>query len=313
MNVQDILVRNLSVKFKTHTGIVSAVNNLSFNFSKNAVTGIIGETGCGKSVMAQAILRLLPSNAEITGRVNWGEQNILELDRKELSELRTKGVALIPQNPAAALNPVMRIGRQLAEALKKSKPAIKKNSLKDEVKECFSDLHLLHESSSFPFQLSGGMKQRTLAGIALIRDPCWIIADEPTKGLDSELRKTVAELLAGITAEAEAGLAVITHDLKFAEYLCDYIIVMYAGRIIESGPVKKVFTDPMHPYTKGLLWARPECGFKTMTGASPPMSDLPSGCPFHPRCPDKMEKCSEFFPKPVKTGEDREIYCYLYE
>lgn len=313
MASQDIVIENLRVSFQTGNESVQAVRGLSLTFRRNKITAVIGETGCGKSVMAMSLLKLLPENAEIQGKVMYRNQNLLALNDGDLLALRSKDIALIPQNPAASLNPTHSIDKQIYEAYRAS--ADKKGSDKKKYSNLgiLKKLNLRNKERFLPFQLSGGMKQRVLSGIALVRSPKWIIADEPTKGLDSELRQSVASLLLKVSGTSDAGLIIITHDLKFAQSISDEIVVMYAGKVIESGSTEEFFKSPLHPYSSGLVSALPDRGFKAMPGISPSMENIPDGCPFHPRCSGKKGVCETAFPDSFSDENGRNVHCHIYE
>jgi len=292
---------------------------VSIVFAPEKITGLIGETGCGKSVLAMAVLRLLPKSTDVQGIVRYGDEQVLSMGRRRLRRLRAAEIALIPQNPAASLNPIHRLGGQVAEGLRvlsregwAPRRARGPEDAREVAERVLSGLGLPDSGRLYPFQLSGGMRQRGLSALALVRRPAWILADEPTKGLDAELRRTVALLLRELVARTGAGLVVISHDIPLARSLCQEVAVMYAGKIMESGPVEQVLHRPLHPYTRGLLAALPDRGLEAMEGTGPAMSDPPRGCVFHPRCPARMAACSVVEPPVAETKEGGTVSCHLY-
>lgn len=316
----NIKIKNLHVRFTTRNESIQAVGGVSLDFNPAKISGLIGETGSGKSVLAMSLLRLLPSNATVQGNIYYGEEEITKMNQKRLRQLRSAQIALIPQSPGASLNAVLKLGNQVAEGLnilkneqwQPKKLSKNKFRVKKIVEKILCKLGISQTVNLYPFQLSGGMRQRVLSSIALIRRPEWILADEPTKGLDPELRNTVAMLMKKIIKQLQAGLIVITHDILLASQLCDLVFVMYAGKIVESGPIKEIFNHPQHPYTKALLAALPNRGLKAMKGNCPAMGNLPSGCVFHPRCQSRLPICSMKDPISIKTSTDRTVNCHLY-
>jgi peptide/nickel transport system ATP-binding protein len=300
-------VRELSVSFKTKTGAVQAARNLSFSIEAGESFGLIGETGCGKSVLAQAITRLLPRNTLTAGSVRFQGQDLYALGSREMRDLLGKEIALIPQNPAEALDPLMKNGRQIAEAVARqgifSKALAMDRTLSLLEKLGFPDSRLCAES--WPHELSGGMKQRVLAAMGMGGKPRLLIADEPTKGLDPELRGQLARTFKTFIRETGTASLFITHDLKFARALCDRIAVMYAGEILEMGETEQLFGSPRHPYLKSLIASMPENGLKPPEGESPSLIRLPEGCSFHPRCALAGERCRTEHPPLDKEAAAR--------
>ncbi len=283
---------------------VTAVKDVSLTFPGNRITGIIGESGSGKSVLGMSLIGLLPEGTEIGGKITLGGEEISRLTQKGMRRLRQKSIALVPQDPFASLNPVMRIREQIGEALGRKKGRY------EEVEGFLSQLSLSGKGGQYPFRLSGGMRQRALVAMGLIRKPSWLLADEPTKGLDARLRHRVFELLGSVHERTRAGIILISHDLPFARRLCHRIAVLYCGRIVETGPAESLFTAPLHPYTRALLQALPGNGFTPVPGPVPHMPRPPSGCPFHPRCSGAMPICREEFPRVRRPAPEREVYCH---
>lgn len=310
-----IKIRDLKVSFHTPRSVVNALDKIDLELNREILTGLIGETGCGKSVLGMSILRLLPKNAQISGEISYNNKSILNMNREDLRWLRKKEISLISQNPSTSLNPIMRIGEQISESLYLD-GKYTKNEAKQFTYNILKKLKLAgieNKTDAYPFQLSEGMKERVLAAIGIVREPAWIIADEPTKGLDALLRKTVYEIFKNIYEQTKAGMILITHDLRLSEKLCDRIVVMYAGQIIEDGKSKDIFINPKHPYTRGLISALPSKGFKAMPGSSPGLTDLPTGCRFHPRCSYSNTLCSQSMPPLIRLSGDTKVRCYLYD
>jgi peptide/nickel transport system ATP-binding protein len=308
-----LAIENLKVAFQTPAGKVRAVDGATLKLREAETLALVGETGCGKSTIAHSVLNLLPENADFHGKIIYKGQNLLILPEIELAQLRGKEISLIMQNPALALNPVLTIGHQITEPLI-LRCRLKKSEAILAAKELLKKLRFKgpsHAIRAYPFEMSGGMKQRVLIGISVILNPKVIIADEPTKGLDSRLREMVLEELTLIREMNHSSLILITHDLNAAREISDRIAVMYAGEILESGATQEFFGEPLHPYSKALLESLPERGFNPIPGVSPLMIHPPEGCKFHPRCPEKKEICSKQRPDFVRT-RNRDVKCVLY-
>ena len=308
-----LAVENLGVEFQTPDGMVRAVDGVTLELNEAETLALAGETGCGKSTIALAALNLLPDNAVTRGKIMYENQNLLLLNEKDMARIRGKEISIVMQNPALALNPVLPIGNQLTEPLIVHRLAIKSAS-RQIAEDLLYKLHFKGPSNAmkaYPFEMSGGMKQRILIGISVILNPKVIIADEPTKGLDSRLRNMVLEELALAREMSQSSMILITHDIGAARAISDRIAVMYAGEIIETGPTADVFENPFHPYSKGLLESLPERGFKPIPGVSPSMIRPPEGCKFHPRCSERKDICSQKRPEFIKK-KSRGVRCVLY-
>ncbi|SKC81449.1 ABC transporter ATP-binding protein [Maledivibacter halophilus] len=310
---ENIKIESLNIYFKTKAGNVKAVDNVSLELEKGKVIGLIGETGSGKSVLGLSILRLLAGNAVVSGSIIYKDIDILNLNKTNIVGIRGKEIALVPQNPGTALNPIIKVGKQIAEGIilhEKAKRKEAKTKTLAIIKRLMMDSSI---SKAYPFELSGGMKQRVLAAIGISSDPTWLIADEPTKGLDAIVRNQVYKTFNKIKKRKDTGILLITHDLILAEKLCDKIAVMYAGDILEFGLSKEVLENPKHPYTKGLVNSQPHMNLKPMKGLSPSLINLPKGCKFHPRCGYAMKKC--FLEKPLlyKTPSGSKVRCFLFD
>ncbi len=308
-----LAIENLKVIFPTHSGYVRAVDGVTLELKQAETLALVGETGCGKSTIAHSVLRLLPDNAEVRGKILFDNKNLLALNENKVARLRGQKISLVMQNPALALNPVYPIGHQITEPLIIHR-RYKKSDAILEAKKLLDKLRFKGPSNAFrayPFEMSGGMKQRVLIGISVVLNPKIVIADEPTKSLDSRLRNMVLEELRLVRKMNRPSMILITHDLHAAKEISDRIAVMYAGEILESSPTQEFFKEPLHPYSKALLGSLPERGFKPIPGVSPSMTHPPEGCKFHPRCPYKKEICSQQRPN-LKRTKNRDVKCVLY-
>ena len=308
-----LAIENLNVIFRTPIGDLQAVNGATLELEETETLALVGETGCGKSTIAHAILNLLPENALFSGNIIYKGQNLPLLTEREMSQVRGKEISLVMQNPALALNPVLSIGYQLTEPLLVHGRKKRSEALQI-AKVLLEKLHFKGPSNAiraYPFEMSGGMKQRILIGISVILNPKIIIADEPTKGLDSRLRGMVLEELTIARGMGYSSMLFITHDLEAARDIADRIAVMYAGEILEIGSTQDFFEEPFHPYSKALLESLPERGFKPIPGFSPSVIRPTGGCKYHPRCPARKDICSEKNPDYVRTKK-RVVKCVLY-
>ncbi len=298
-------VEGLRVKFRTKAGEVKAVSGVSFEVFRDERFVLIGESGSGKSVLAQAVLRLLPDNAVLDGRVIFEGKNLFELSEEEMRRIRGREIAWIPQSQSA-LNPVLTVGFQCAEPLMEHY-GMKKSSALSKILRIFDFLGIGGREREYPHQFSGGMRQRVLVAMGISANPKLVIADEPTKGLDSEKRDQIVELFRKI----DRTMLVITHDLRFAERFADRIAVMYCGEIVEVSPAKKFFDEPLHPYSRGLLESLPSRGLKPIPGFQPSLINPPKGCKFRERCERSFDECAKT-PPLVRVG-DRWVRCWLYD
>ena len=307
----DIAIENLTVDFVYPKRVIPAVCSASARIRAGRMTGIIGESGSGKSVLAMALLRLLPVNARVQGSCRYGDTELLTLSGRELEQLRSRRLALIPQNPYESLNPAFTIRHIFRNAMA-SLPGTRGQKL-EKARRLLQELGFSHPEevlSRYSFELSGGMNQRVLAALALVRQPEWIIADEPTKGLDAVLRDEVQALFAQI-ARSVGSILMITHDLYLAKALCDDLIVMYNGEIVEEGPCGRVLDSPKHPYTRGLIGSLPERGMVPIPAIGEKVMNADS-CRFCPRCPRACARCRAEKPGLYDTGEGK-VRCFLYD
>ncbi|ABK14818.1 MAG: ABC transporter ATP-binding protein [Methanothrix sp.] len=301
-------LRGLSVRFETPAGSVKAASDVFLALDEHETLAIVGETGCGKSVIANAILRLLPENASVTGSVIYRGMDLLKMSEREISRIRGREIAIIFQNPSAALNPVHRILDQVSEPLLIHLNLPRHKAL-HEADRLLIALGLNGAGRLYPFQLSGGMNQRAMIACSSVLRPKILMADEPTKGLDQSMVENALELIGSVRDESSASLIMITHDLDVALSISERIAVMYCGEIVEMGRTENVLCDPEHPYTKALRESMPDRGFKPIPGNTPSMIDPPEGCRFHPRCPFKMDICSREKPS-LNNSCGRYVRCW---
>ena len=311
-------VRDLEVTYTTQAGPIPAVRGVSLEIDKGEVLGLAGESGCGKSTVVNAILRLLPPGATATGEVLLNDEDVLTMKAGRLRAVRWTGASVVFQGAMHALNPVQRIGDQLAEAVVIHRLSGQKEALVragDLLEKVGLPPRRLRD---YPHELSGGQKQRVMIAMALACNPSLIIADEPTTALDVMVQAQVLSLLNELQHEMGLAMLFITHDLSVLVEVCDRLAIMYAGKIVEEGPSAAVFGQPAHPYTTALAAAFPTIGDQRFRrapsglGGDPPQPDaIPSGCSFHPRCPVAFDECSSIVPDLYEAGERRRAACLL--
>lgn len=305
----DIEVKQLSVTFPSPMGDVRVLRDVSLLFPEGKITALLGESGSGKSILGTAIMRLLPENARMTGSISYDGKDLLQIPEKEMNEIRGNRIGWIAQDPISAMDPLVRVGRQVTEVLRKrlgwGKEKSRESALRQLKKYGLADPIRVY--SSHPHQLSGGMAQRVMAAMMTLPSPEWLIADEPTKGLDPLVRKQVADMFLQIKM-AGRGMLLITHDLALAERLADRVVVLYAGEILEHGRVADIFKNPQHPYTRGLLAAAPSRGLHPISGNPPDLSSLTGGCIFRSRCAFCGKSC-EKRQTMRKVGEGHFVKC----
>jgi oligopeptide/dipeptide ABC transporter ATP-binding protein len=314
-------VQELITTFKTTTGVVCAVDHVSFALRRGETLGIVGESGSGKSMTALSILRLVQPPGEISGGpISFnGRSDLLELSERAMRQIRGAEIGFIFQEPMTALNPVYPIGDQIAEALlvhrKASRTEARGKAL--ELLEAVKIPDPARRLHDYPHQLSGGMRQRVLIAIALSCQPLLLIADEPTTALDVTIQAEILDLLHEMKEQFHLALLLITHDLGVVAGHADRVAVMYAGRIVEEGPMRQIFESPKHPYTQGLLdsipGGSPGQRLRAIEGTVPNLAKLPPGCPFEPRCPKRFERCPTAPPPAYDVGPHQHARCYLYE
>ncbi|WP_245570830.1 ABC transporter ATP-binding protein [Anaerovorax odorimutans] len=307
-------IQNLNTVFYSKKGEVKACSNINLDLEQGEIVGLIGETGCGKSVLGMSVLNLLPNNARISGKIIYKDLDLLNLPSNKMRQIRGKEISLLPQSPATSLNPVVKIGSQILEGFQLHRGMKKDIAINSSIK-ILNLLGLKNSEKNFkyyPHQLSGGMKQRILAAISITGNPSLLIADEPTKGLDALMKAQVVDLLHKLTKETGTSLLLITHDLKVASSLCDEIAVMYSGEIVERGSAEKVLNNPYHPYTQGLLKSMPEKGLHPIKGYSPSLLEKLPGCRFYSRCPLRNNKCNNS-EVPYKEIDGTYVRCFGFD
>jgi peptide/nickel transport system ATP-binding protein len=313
-------VSHLTTVFDTPHGTVPAVDDVSFQINAGETLGLVGESGSGKSVTALSIMRLVqPPGRIAAGRILFKGRDLLTLAAREIQSVRGAEISLIFQEPATALNPVFTIGNQIAETLVVHGRATKREA-KARAIELLDAVRIPDAAAridDYPHQLSGGMRQRVLIAMALACKPSLVIADEPTTALDVTIQAQVLDLLREMKAAFHLSLLLITHDLGVIAETADRVAVMYAGRIVETGPVRAIFRDPQHPYTRGLLASipggTPGRRLRAIDGSVPLPGALPPGCAFNPRCPDRFDPCTSQPPAEFIVGSDHSVRCYLQD
>ncbi len=314
-------VRDLCVSFSSDEMTVQVVNGISFDLLQGETLGIVGESGCGKSVTSLSIMRLLPRPAgEITsGQILFNRENLLLADVKRMRQIRGNRIAMIFQEPMTALNPVHKIGRQIMEVFRLHRPEISKKEAKKEALEMMERVGISaaqQRMNEYPHQLSGGMRQRVMIAMALVCKPDILIADEPTTALDVTIQAQILDLIAEMQRDLGMSVIFITHDLGVIAEICDRVIVMYAGNVVEQAKVENIFEQPYHPYTTGLLESIPKLDstpkqrLRTISGSVPSHVNMPKGCRFEGRCPNAIPECNSKPPQLEELAKDRLVACF---
>ena len=311
-------VKDLKVYYKVKAGYVKAVDGVNFNLGVAERLAVVGESGSGKTTLGLSIAGLITEPGEIMGgNLIFKGRDLIKMSREELRQLRGSQISMIFQDPSTALNPVLRVGEQIAEVFKAH--GYDKETSDEKAVELLKHVGIPDPEKRFhdyPHQLSGGMKQRVVIAIAVALKPSLIIADEPTSALDVTIQAQILDLLKSLSTEANSSILLITHDIGVAAELSERIAVMYAGKLVEIGDLKKVVNEPLHPYTKALMASIPrgnkrQLRLKAIKGSVPSLINPPSGCRFHPRCPEATELCKKVEPKEV-TYDGRKVLCHLY-
>lgn len=312
-------VSNLRVVFHTYRGVIKALNGVELWVNRGEKLGVVGESGCGKSVTSLSIMRLIEQPGEIIdGSIRFEDKNFTTMTQEQLNLLRGREISMIFQEPVAALNPVMKVGFQIAESISRIDKKKNKRQVYQDVREMLElvGLDWKRAIDLYPHELSGGMAQRIMIAIALSSNPKLLIADEPTSALDVTIQIQILELLEKLVEKLENAAILITHDMGVAAEFCDKITVMYAGNTVEHSNTENIFERPYHPYTKGLFKAVPKIGkideLETIAGSVPDLVDPPPGCRFHPRCPHATDRCKTQFPPLIEVDEGHYVACYLY-
>ncbi len=316
-NLLDI--HNLRVIFHTYRGIIKALNGVELWLNRGERLGLVGESGCGKSVTALALMQLIEQPGEIVdGRIHFDGRQLIGLNENELDQIRGKEMAMIFQEPVAALNPIMRAGQQIAENISRSRAHLSSREIQAEVERMLGIVGLDAQRviNLYPHELSGGMAQRVMIAMALSANPKLLIADEPSSALDVTIQAQILNLLNELVRTFNYSALLITHDMGVAAEFCDRIAVMYAGNTVEYAPTLELFADPLHPYARGLFKAIPQIGrteeLATIPGEVPELVNPPPGCRFHPRCGQVMNICEQQAPPFLPVKAEHYAACYLY-
>ncbi|GAC1342201.1 MAG: ABC transporter ATP-binding protein [Candidatus Dormibacteria bacterium] len=315
-------IENLRTQFFTNDGAVRAVDGVSYQVHRGETLGLVGESGCGKSITAMTVMGLLTKPGRpVAGRVLFEKRNLLELPNDEMEALRGNEIAMIFQEPMTALNPVFRVGDQIAESIRRHL-GLSDEDARRRVVELFEKVRIPspeRRGLDYPHQLSGGMRQRVMIAMALACNPKLLIADEPTTALDVTIQAQILALIDELKRTENMAVIMITHDLGVIAEVADQVVVMYAGKIVEQAPVEELFAAPKHSYTRGLLVSIPSTSklgarLEAIKGVVPHPLNLPPGCSFAPRCPDRFEDgtCEAAFPALDATGPNHRVACYLY-
>lgn len=311
-------VNELNIQFKTELGVISPVREIAFTVSQGETVAIVGESGSGKTLLSLSILGLVPPPGKISnGEINFNGNNLLNLGKRELRKIRGNEISMIFQEPMTSLNPVFTIGDQMSEVFR----VHQKLSKKEAISKSIEMLEVIGIPNSekivyyYPHQLSGGMRQRVMIAMALSCNPKLLIADEPTTALDVTIQAQILDLMRDLINKNDTGMILITHDLGVVAEMADKVVVMYAGEVIEVAPAVEIFSNPKHPYTKGLLASIPTIDEQkeelySINGTVPNPLEMPSGCTFHPRCPIADEFCQLSKPKLEDIGKGLKVRCF---
>lgn len=320
--MKDILmqIRDLVVTYNTRLGPLSAVEGIEFDIYKGEILGLVGESGCGKSTMGKALMRMLPDSANISGKVIFKGEDVLNYDQHQLRDFRGRCISMIFQDPMTSLNPVQRVDEHIIEAIQVHELQTKTEDAFGRAEKLIERLGIQSQRmKDYPHQLSGGMRQRVMIGLGLVLNADLIIADEATTSLDVIVEANLLDQLREIREEFGVSMLVITHNIALVAELADRIAVMYAGRLVEIGTIYEVFDNPQHPYTRGLLKAVPSIKLESgetlykMAGEPPNLTNPPSGCRFHPRCPEAMPICKTRAPAFREVNSGHYVHCWLYQ
>jgi peptide/nickel transport system ATP-binding protein len=315
-------VKELRTSFFTDNGEVPAVDNVSFHINEGEIVGIVGESGCGKSVTSLSIMGLIPKppGKIVGGEIEFEGQDLVHKSEKEMRKIRGNEISMIFQEPMTSLNPLFTIGEQLMEGILIHQNITKKEAAKKSI-QIMKEVGLPRAEElmkQYPHQLSGGMRQRVVIAMALTCNPKLIIADEPTTALDVTIQAQILTLMKDINKERNTAIMLITHDLGVVAEVCDRVIVMYAGKVVEEGEVKEIFRNPQHPYTRGLLHSIPQLDVKkerlySIKGTVPKPGTIKDGCAFYKRCDEAENRCQILSPKLTETSASHSVRCWLYD
>jgi peptide/nickel transport system ATP-binding protein len=313
-------LNDVSLELKRDGKYVRILDQISFQVNKGETVGIVGESGCGKSMTALSIMKLLPEKAKLNGSVKFNNEEVTKFSRREMEKVRGNKMSMIFQDPLTSLNPLHTVGRQIEETLVLH-TKLTKDQRKERVIQLLKEVGLPRAEElamEFPHQLSGGMRQRIMIAIAMACNPSLLVCDEPTTALDVTVQAQILELMNHLKKMNDMGIIMITHDLGVVAEVCDRVIVMYAGKIIEEADVKELFLNPKHPYTKGLLESIPKLGVRkeklgSIPGMVPSPDKMPVGCRFYDRCSFAMDICKGAVPPIQSVGENHATACWLYD
>lgn len=310
-------LKNLKTHFNTPDGTVSAVDDVNFQISTGETVGIVGESGCGKSVTSLSIMRLLPDTAQISGEISFRGEDLLQKSESQMRQIRGNEMSMIFQEPMTSLNPVYTIGNQISETLRLHQGLDKKQAFNKAIEY----LNMVgipspkQRAREYPHQLSGGMQQRAMIAMALSCNPQLLIADEPTTALDVTIQAQILELMKDLKQRLSTAIIMITHDLAVVAEMCERVIVMYSGKVVEIANIRELFKTPFHPYTEGLIKSIPKLHSKTdflyeIEGTVPNPLELPQGCKFHNRCDYASEKCQTQEPELIEQENNHFVRCF---
>ena len=316
-------VKHLKTYFFTRGGVVKAVDDVNFAINRGETLGVVGESGCGKSVTALSVMRLIasPPGKIVGGEINFNGENILEKNREELTNLRGSSISMIFQDPMTSLNPVFTVGYQIQETVLRHRKDLSKDQAWKRAVEMLDLVRIpdaKRRAKNYPHEFSGGMRQRVMIAIALACNPKLLIADEPTTALDVTIQAQILELMKGLSKEFDTAVMLITHDLGVVAGTCEHVNVMYAGHVVESASVTQIYETPAHPYTVGLLHSIPRLndqrGIKLnpISGQPPDLLNPPPGCPYAPRCPKVQSRCRKERPELMPVGRGEQVAACFY-
>lgn len=321
MSKDLVVIKDLRTYFHTEDGVVRAVDDVSFKIKEGETIGIVGESGCGKSITAMSILKLIPNPP---GRIEGGEilfdgVNLLKYNEEQIRRVRGNQISVIFQEPMTSLNPVFTIGFQISEAIMLHQGLNKEQALEKSIEVLgLVGIPIAKQIvERYPHELSGGMRQRVMIAMAISCNPRLLIADEPTTALDVTIQAQILDLMRDLKSKLNTSIMLITHDLGVVAEMADYVVVMYAGKVIEEANVIEIFKNPMHPYTEGLLNSKPSLAgdldrLTSIPGQVPNPLDMPKGCSFHPRCERAMSRCWEEQPELIEVAPNHKARCWLY-
>lgn len=315
-----LTVENLQTYFYTRWGTVKAVDDISFHVVKGETLGIVGESGCGKSIACLSILRLIPKPAGriINGKIIFKGEDLLKKEEKQMRKIRGSQISMVLQDPMSSLNPVFTIGNQLTESIKIHQ-GLKKKAMWEKARELLKMVNITSPElrlKNWPHQLSGGMRQRVVGAVALACEPDLLIADEPTTALDATIQMQYLDLLMDIQKKTGLSMIFVTHDFGIVARMCQRAIVMYAGKIVETASTRDLFNHPAHPYTEALMKSLPKIEEKvdilaSIEGQPPPLNNVPKGCVFAPRCSYAVNKCRTEYPPITMVNEEHSASCWF--